>query len=310
MTAARTSIAPAARKARAPSAKVLPVVTTSSTMRHRLPRTSASVRRGTSMEDSRFADLPSAPRPAWSATIRRWRRASSGPRRRGPCPGTPARRSSARRATRSSGRSPLRRTARPEDGTVTMRTGPPGGPDPAGEPRAHPRRAAAIATASSTARPRSRSLLPPSFQDRMPARSGPVYWPQAKHSGKAGGTGSGATRRTPGARRDLARAAEQRWHHASPGRPHAAHSTGSTRSSSSARRRTTWPAHRGRRPPATVFPRPVECVAEPASPVDGQSTASSRVQVSGRARAGRCPPRSAASSYPPWPAPCCRRSRR
>ena len=55
----------------------------------------------------------------------------------------------------------------------------------------------------------------------MPARSGPVYWPQAKQWGKAGGTGSGATTRTSGARRDLARAAEQRRHHASPGRPHA-----------------------------------------------------------------------------------------
>ena len=213
ITAARTSVAPAVRRARAPSAKVLPVVTTSSTRRHRLPRTSASARGRTSMEDARFADLPSAPRPAWSATTRRWWSASSGPRSRATCVGTPARHSSACRDTRSSGRSPLMRTARAEDGTVTMRTGPPGGPESSGEPRTHPRRAAAIATASSAASPRSRSLRPPSFQARMPARSGPVYRPQAKQSGKAGGAGSGATRRTPGARRDLARAAEQRGHH-------------------------------------------------------------------------------------------------
>lgn len=317
MTAARTSIAPAARKARAPSARVLPVVTTSSTMRHRPPRTSAAVRRPTSMEDARLADLPSAPRPAWSATIRRWWSTSSGPRRRGPCVGTPARRWSACRVTRSSGRSPLRRTARGEDGTVTMRTGPPREPDPPGAPGARPRRASAIAAARSTARPRSRSLRPPSFQDRIPARSGPVYWPQAKQSGKAGGTGSGATRRRSGASRDLARAAEQRRHHASPGRLQAAHSRGSTRSRSSARRRTTRSADRAGRPRASVIPSPVECVAEPARPVDRRSSrdqprpaASSRDQISGPARAGRCPPRSAASSDPPWPTPSCRRSRR
>ena len=243
MAAARTSIAPAARSARAPSARVLPVVTTSSTMRHGRLRTSAAVRPTTSMDACRLANLPTAPRPAWSATTRRWLRTSSGPSRRGPRPGTPTRHSSAWCVTCSSGRSPLRRTARADDGTVTMRTGPPAQLHPPGEPGAGQRRASAIAEARSTARPRSRSLLPPSFQERMPARSGPVYWPQAKQSGKPGGIGSGATRRPPGARRDLARAAEQRRHHGSPGRLHPAHSRGSTRSISSARRRTTRSAH-------------------------------------------------------------------
>jgi hypothetical protein len=157
---------------------VLPVVTTSSTMRQSRPRTSSAVRGATSMDDCRLADLPTAPRPAWSATTRRWWRASTGPSRGGLGPGSPARHSSAWCVTCSSGRSPRSRTARADEGTVMMRTGPAAQlPPPGGRMQvgAGPRRASAIAEARSTASPRSRSLLPPSFQDRMPARRGPVY---------------------------------------------------------------------------------------------------------------------------------------
>ena len=218
-------------------------------------------------------------------------RSAGGPGDGGPCLGRRPALERVPRVTRSSGGRP-ERTARWRTGPGRRGQARSGQTRPASRVRT-PRRAAAIAAARSKAA-RSRSRRPPSFHDRDHRSERARYTPQAC-TGRRAGRGR-ARPATPGASRDLARAPSS----AAPGvaRTPASGALGGEHEVEQLGQKTDHPVSRsvlGALEPA-VMPRPVECVAEPASglwtggPACVSRVQPVRVQISGPARAGRCPP--------------------
>lgn len=216
--AARTSADVTARTALAASARVAPVVTTSSTMTTTSALASRSPRR-----PSRAWNAPATlvcraswSSAAWSATRRRTRNA---PTTGGLTPRASMTARAAARASVSKGTSPRRARAAGRLGTGTTTTRGP-------QPRTAPTRAVARSGAKASTRSRrSRSL----YACRA-RRVGPSYDVAAHVGGSPAGGGRGTT--TKGA---LTTALAHARHQRSPGAPHPPHTRGSTRSRTSAR---------------------------------------------------------------------------
>ena len=285
-TAAACTGTPALRSARTASARLAPVVTTSSTTTT-VPADGGVAPRRSRWAPARLAARPAPDSPAWSASRRL--ATSSG--------ATVVRRCArivvaACFAMRSNGSWPRCRVARRREGTGTRSTGP-----------YVVATAADTEAASATPRGRARASRPCSLCARSMARTGPSYAVTAKVVGKPGGHGLG--RACAGCAESTA---AQPPHSRSPSRSQPAQLRGSTRSTSE---RTTPSAVSGSSAtghhPAAAGQRRASGLSgsvERAASLDGLWTTRVSPDRTGRSPCGpgssRCPCRPCSRSSPSW----------
>ncbi len=226
-TPAASTRAPQLFSARAASASVAPVVTTSSARSTARARSSGSRAEATTRSaPPRLAARCIADSPAWSRTRRPWRRAGRS------VASTPARRKAATPylTTRRVGSSPRARRDAPDEGTGTTTHG----PDPPDTASC----AATSAALSAAPNDPARARRPRSLWANRSARTTPSYAADAHTGGRPGGAGLGVTRTA--ARRRAAKQTAQAGSALISARPQPGQILGHTRSTTSRNTTEAW----------------------------------------------------------------------